>query len=140
MTAVGYAVKTMSVTIDPDPAGGPVEYQCAITGVTETPTTESVTTRTACPDGTKVDQGPTSWVVQIDYNVSNLPASLHRLLRDNEGAHATLVIEPFPVEEPGTKISYEVTLSPAGGAFVVGAFGTASVTLPVDGSPTTIDA
>lgn len=131
MTAIGYAVKTMSLKI------GAVQYECAVTGVTETPTTSSVTTTTACPDGSKTDSGPTTWELGIDYNVSNLPASLHRILRDNAGSTATVILEPFPVEEPGTTITYEVTLTPAGGAYVVGAFGTASVTLPVHGTPVT---
>jgi hypothetical protein len=133
MTAVGYVVRTMVITIDA------TAYECAIRGVTEVPTSQTVTTQVACPDGTKTDQGPVSWAVTIDYNVSNLPASLHRLLRDNVGADAVLVVEPFPVDEPGTTITYNVKLAPGGAAYPVAAFSEASVTLPVTGSPVTTD-
>jgi hypothetical protein len=133
VSAVGYAVKTMHVKI------GAVDYRCAVTGVTESPTADTVTTRTACPDGVKQDTGPAAWTLTVDYNVSNLPDSFHRLLRDSEGDAATISVEPFPLEEPGTLIEYDVTLTPGGGAFVVGQFGTASVVLPVTGSPRTTD-
>lgn len=133
MTAVGYAVKSMVIKI------GTTAYECAVTGVTETPTADTVTTRTACPDGVKQDTGPAAWTLTVDYNVSNLPGSFHRLLRDSEGDAATIEVEPFPLEEPGTKISYAVTLTPGGAGYVVGQFGTASVVLPVNGNPTTID-
>jgi hypothetical protein len=134
MTAVGYAVKSMILDVDG------VEYQCAVTGVQEGVTAETVTTRTACPDGSKSDTGPGVWTLTVNYNVSNLPASFHRLLRDNEGAAAVVILEPFPIDEPGTTITYNVTLTPGPGDFTVGAFGTASVTLPVNGSPVTTDA
>jgi hypothetical protein len=133
MTAIGYVVREMTVTVDG------ATHACAVRGVTEVPTTTTVTTQVACPDGTKTDNGPVSWALTIDYNVSNLPGSLHRLLRDSVGAAAEIVVEPFPVDEPGTTITYQVRLTPAGGAYVVGSFGEASVTLPVTGAPVTTD-
>lgn len=133
MTAIGYVVKSMVITVDA------VAHECAIRGVTENATADTVTTRTACPDGTKQDTGPTAWTLTVDYNVSNLPDSFHRLMRENEGAAAVISVEPFPVEEPGTLISYDVTLRAGGAAYVVGAFGEASVELPVSGAPVTVD-
>lgn len=137
MSAVGYVVKSMKVEIDRD--GTPAAYQCAVRGVTETESSDTVTTRTACPDGVKQDTGPSSWTVTIDYNVSNLPASLHRILREHAGVAATLIVEPFPVEEPGHTIEWDVTLRPGGANYNVGAYGEASVTLPVIGSPRNVD-
>lgn len=131
MAGIGYAVRTMVVTIDPDPAGSPVSYQCAVTGVTETPTADTVRSQTACADGSLTDVGPTTWELAIAYNVSNMPTSLHRLLSDHAGELATVSVEPFPVQEPGQKIEYDVVLSPAGADYTVGAFGTATVTLAV---------
>jgi hypothetical protein len=128
----------MIVTIK-EGAGTAVAYECAITGLSETATRTTVTAITACPDGSITDQGPVTWAVEIDYLVSNLPASLHRILRDHDGAAATLTVEPFPVTEPGTKIAYEVTLGAAGAKYTVGAFGAATVSLPVIGNPTTTD-
>lgn len=131
MSAVGYVVKAMSVKIDG------TEYSCAVTGVTEQPSSTTVSTETACSTGdrTKQDTGPVSWAVQIDYNVSNLPTSLHRLLRDHAGEAATLVIEPFPVDEPGTLITYNVILTPAGAAMPVSQYANASVVLPCTAYP-----
>lgn len=139
MSAVGYVVKSMVVTIDPEPGGTPVAYECAITSVIETPSNTTQTSQTACPDGTIVDVGPTSWSIDIAHNVSLLPTQLHRLLRDNEGKSATVVIEPFPIAEPGHKIEWDVTLVPPGGSYPVGSFATSTATLPVKGSPRNID-
>lgn len=138
MSVVGYVVKTMSVKIKRGAAAA-VAYECAVRGVTETPSADVVTTRVACPDGVKQDVGPASWSVAVDYNVSNLPASLHRILREHAGESATLTIEPFPIEEPGTFVEWDVVLTPAGGAYVVGSYGEATVTLPVVGAPRTVD-
>lgn len=134
MAAVGYVVKSMIVDVDGE------TYECAVTGVTEGVSADTVTTRTACPDGVKQDTGPSTWTLTIDYNVSNLPGSLHRLLRDSEGAAAVITVEPFPIDEPGTKIQYSAVLTPAGAGYVVGDYGTASATVPLTGKPTTIDA
>lgn len=138
MTAVGYAVKAMNITIKRGTSAA-VEYECAITGVQEGEQHDTVTSNTACTDGSITDTGPSSWTVTVGYNVSNLPASLHRILRDHAGESAVLSIEPFPVHEPGTKIEYDVTLTPGPADYTVGAIGTASVVLPVKGSPRTVD-
>lgn len=138
MSVVGYVVKTMSVKIKRGTAAA-VAYECAVRGVTEQETADVVTTRVACPDGTKTDTGPSSWSVTVDYNVSNLPDSLHRILREHAGEPATLTVEPFPVEEPGHFVEWDVTLRPGGGAYTVGSYGEASVTLAVTGAPRNVD-
>jgi hypothetical protein len=138
MSVVGYVVNTMSVKIKQGAATA-VEYQCAVTGVRENPTRQQVTTQVACPDGSKTDQGPTSWTVDVSYNVSNVPDSFHRIMRDHDGAAATLTVEPFPVQEPGHLVEYDVVLSAGGADYTVGSYGTATVTLPVQGKPRNVD-
>lgn len=138
MSAVGYVVKSMSITIKRGSAAA-ISYECAITGVTETPTADTQTVQTACPDGSISDVGPASWTLGIDYLVSNLPGSLHRILREHAGEPATVQIEPFPISEPGVLVEYDVTLTPAGAGYVVGQFGAASATVPLKGQPRTID-
>jgi hypothetical protein len=131
----------MTLTIDEDAggAGAAVAYECAVTAVQEGPTRDTVTSQTACPDGSITDVGPDTWTLTIAYNTSYLPGSLHRLLLDNSGATATVVWEPDPVNEPGTLRNYEVTLVPGAADYTVGAYANASVELPVHGTPTTTD-
>jgi hypothetical protein len=138
MGAVGYVVKTMTVTLKIGTAAA-VDYECEITGVTETETHAEQTSTTACADGTITDVGPSSWSVTVNHNVSLLPASLFRVLREHAGEAATLTIEPFPVQEPGRKIAWDVTLIPSGGDFTVGSFAVSTPALPVKGSPQMID-
>lgn len=138
MTAVGYVVKTMSVTIKSGESPA-VAYECAVTGVKFPETHSTVTTATACADGSLTDVGPSTFAAEIDFLVSNLPGSLFRLLNDNAGALATLSVEPFPVAEPGTLRECDVTLIAAGEDYTVGAFGKASVSLPVTGIVRTVD-
>lgn len=138
MSAVGYVVTTMVVTIAQGEAAG-IAYECAVTGVTFSETHKTVTAETACPDGSLTDVGPSTFTADIDYMVSNLPGSLHRLLNDNPGALATLSVEPFPVTEPGTLREADVRLVAAGDAYVVGAFGVSKVSLPVTGAVRTVD-
>lgn len=129
MTAVGFAVRTMHVKI------GLVDYACAVTAVTDAAKADSITTQTACPDGTATDVGPAVWTLQVDYNISNVADSFHRILREQEGETATIIVEYDPIGEPGILTTYEVTMTPGGGAYKVGAFATASVTLPCHGAP-----
>lgn len=138
MTAIGYVVKEMVLTIEPA-GGSPVDYACAITGVRESENHTEQTSQTGCADGTIVDVGPSSWSIEITHNVSLLPDSLFRLLRDHAGEAATVTIEPFPIQEPGHTISWDVTLIPSGGDFTVGSFATSTPPLPVKGSPVHTD-
>jgi ribosomal protein S8E len=138
MSAVGYVVKAMTLTVKIGTAAE-TSHQCEITGVTETETHSEQTSTTACTDGTIVDVGPSSWSVAIAHNVSLLPTSLFRLLRLHAGEEAVVTIEPFPVQEPGHKIQWTVTLVPSGGDFTVGSFATSTPPLPVKGAPVHID-
>lgn len=138
MSGIGYVVKHMTVSIKRGASAG-VDYECAITGVQEGETSDTVTSQTACADGAITDVGPSAWTLTIGYNVSNLPTSLHRVLRDHAGEDATVSIEPFPVQEPGYRIEYDVVLKPGAADYTVGAYGAASVQLPVNGKPRTVD-
>jgi hypothetical protein len=138
MGAVGYAVTTMVVTIKQGSATA-VAYECAITGVTENESHDTVTSRTACPDGSIVEAGPSSYTLTIAANASLAPTSLFRVLRENAGESAVVTVEPFPVREPGHKIEYDVSLVAPGGDFTVGAMSAFTVELPVQGSPRFID-
>jgi hypothetical protein len=133
VTAVGYVVKAMSVKID-DTA-----YECAVTSVSDAESSSTVTTQTACEDGTATDTGPSTWVLNIAYNLDWTVGSLHRLLRDNAGDAATVVVEYDPVGAPGVLTTYDVTLKPGSGTAGVGAYATGSVALPVKGQPSTMD-
>lgn len=138
MSGVGHVVRQMIVKLNPD-GDTPVAYECAVTSVKETPNRSVVTTQTACPDGTLQDVGPTSWSVDITYNTSFLPGSLHRLLLDNDGAVGDLEWEPDPINEPGTKRTATVVLTAGGVDSTVGNYATAQVSLPVQGTITTVD-
>jgi hypothetical protein len=140
MTAIGYVVRTMVVKLLPQ-GGVEASYECAITGVTEVPTQTTVTTQTACPDGAAQDVGPTTWALDVAYNVDHAPDSFHRVLRDNAGVPAVLTITPDPTGNPGTKIEYTVpALVPGGAGMVVGAYAVATVSLPLSGAPVYVDA
>lgn len=138
MTAIGYVVKTMTIELKPG-TDAATTHQCEITGVVETETHQEQTSNTACADGTITDTGPSSWSVAVAHNVSLLPTSLFRLLRAHAGDEAVLTVEPFPVQEPGHKIAWTVTLIPSGGDFTVGSFATSTPALPVKGAPVHID-
>jgi hypothetical protein len=138
MSGVGYVVRRMVVEVKEGTATA-VAYECAVTGVQEGLSQDQPTTATACPDGTITDLGPEQWSLTINYNISMVPDSFHRILRTHAGKVATVTIEPFPDQEPGHKVAYDVTLTPGAADTTVGAFGTASVTLPVRGKPQHID-
>lgn len=133
MTAVGYVVKAMSVKIDD------TSYECAVTSVSDAESSSTVTTQTACADGTASDTGPSTWTLNIAYNLDWTPGSLHRILRDNAGDAATVEVEYDPVGAPGVITAYDVTIKPGSGTAGVGAYATGSVALPVKGQPVTTD-
>ena len=139
MTAVHYTVRTMVLEVQVG-VGTAVAHECAITGVTENESHDEISGATACPDGTFTDVGPSRWSLGIDYNVSHVPASFHRLLRENAGLAATITIEPDPVGDPGRQIVYDCpALVSAGAGMVVGSTAAASATLPLNGAPEYVD-
>lgn len=138
MTAVGYVVKQMTVKTKQGTAAE-VAQECAITGLRETPTQDTQTTQTACPDGTLTDTGPVSWTVDVGYNTSLRPDAFHRLLLDHLGEDVTLTWEPDPVNDPGRKREATVKLAAPAADYTVGSWATATVSLPVQGTIRTID-
>lgn len=137
MTAVGSVVRTMGVGIDT--GTGVVQYECAVTKVAENESHDTQTTQVACPDGTASDVGPSTWAIDVDYNVDWAPTSLHRILRAHAGETATLTWQPDPEHNPGVTETATVTLVPGAAQQQVGAYRTASVSLPCIGQPTILD-
>lgn len=135
MTAVGYVVKRLTVKFTPPGGGGPVAYECAVTGVSDAPNRSTQTSTTACADGAITDVGPATWVLTIDYNAVDTPGSLFRVLRLHDGEAATIDVEYDPINEPGRITHYDVILVASGQSATVGSFRTASVELPVSGAP-----
>jgi hypothetical protein len=138
MSGIGYVVKTMVVKTKQGTAAE-VAQECAITGIRETPTADVQTTQTACPDGVLTDTGPTSWTVDVSYNTSLKPDSFHRLLLDHVGEEVTLTYEPDPVGDPGRKRSATVKLVAPAADYTVGSWANATVSLPVQGTISTVD-
>jgi hypothetical protein len=139
MPAVGHVVKTLVVKIPTPPGTTPVEYQCAVTGVEERPTRQTVTSQVACPDGSLTDVGTPTYELVIGLNVDWNAGSLYRLLRDNDNVDGTVTVEWDPIGAPGVTVDYEVTLVDPGANAQVGAFAVATATLPVRGYPTITD-
>lgn len=133
MTTRAYVVKEMHLVIDAE------DYQCEISGVNETETHTTATMTVACPDGSVTDTGPSTYTLDVSFTPSLLPDSFFRLLREHAGETATVTFEPYPVQEPGYQLSYDVTLIDTGGSWQVGSFNTATVQLPVTGKPTIVE-
>lgn len=139
MTGIGYVVKTLTVKTTPPGSGAPVAYECAVTGVQDSPSRTTQTSVTACPDGTLTDVGPTTWELTVNYNAVDTPGSFFRMLREFDGQSAVIDVEYDPVGEPGRITHYAVTLTAGGQDATVGNFRTASSTFPVQGAPTYTD-
>lgn len=139
MTGIGYVVKQLTVKFTPPGGGAPVAYECAVTGVSDAPSRQTQTTTTACPDGAITDVGPATWTLTVDFNAVDSPGSFFRVLRQHDGEAVTIDVEYDPINEPGRITHYDVILVASGQTATVGAFRTASVDLPVNGSPTYTD-
>jgi hypothetical protein len=138
MSGIGYVVKQLTVKFTP-PGGTLTAYECAVTGVSDSPNRSTQTTTTACPDGSITDVGPATWTLTINYNAVDTPGSLFRVLREHDGEAATIDVEYDPINDPGRITSYDVILVASGQDATVGSFRTATVDLPVNGSPTYTD-
>jgi len=128
----GYVVKAMTIKI------GSVQYECEVTGLTETESHDTQTSLTACPSGAITDTGPSSFSLDIDANVVLDPSSLYVLLTTpaNYGIAAHVEYAPDATNHPTFMRQADVTLVAAGGAFVPGSFATFSVSLPCTAPPT----
>lgn len=135
MTAVGYVVKRLTVKTTPPGGGAAVAYECAVTGVSDSPNRTTQTSTTACADGTITDVGPATWELTVNYNAVDDPASFFRMLRLHDGEAATIDVVYDPINNPGRITHYDVTLVAGGQDATVGSFRTASSTFPVKGAP-----
>ena len=132
MTGKGYVVKSMTIKI------GAVQYECEVKGLTETESHDTQTALMACPGGAITDVGPSSFTLDIDANVVLAASSLYVLLTtpSNYGLAAHVEYAPDATNNPTVMRQADVTLVPAGGAFVPGSFAEFSVSLPCTAPPT----
>lgn len=135
MSGIGYVVKQLVVKLTPPGGSAPVAYECAVTGVSDSPNRSTQTSTTACPDGTITDVGPATWELTVNYNAVDSVGSFFRMLRQYDGQAATIDVEFDPINEPGRITHYDVTLTAGGQDATVGSFRTASSTFPVKGAP-----
>lgn len=133
MTAVGKVVKQLSVKIAHD-AGALAEFNTAILGLKEIPSRTEQTTVVASGE-TASDTGPTTWALEISYNVDWNTDSLHRILLENDGEIGTFEWKPDPALT--LKRSGSVRIVAPGTDATVGNYQTNTVTLQVIGTITT---
>lgn len=138
MTAVGLVTKQLSVKISHD-GGALTEYNTAVLGVKEVPSF-TVQTQAMASGETAQDVGPASWALEISYHAVWNAASLHRILVDNHGETGTLEWQPDPVGTPALKRTATVRLVAPSGDATVGNFQTGTISLPVIGTITSVDA
>lgn len=138
MTAVGLVTKQLSVKIAHD-GGALTEYNVAVLGVKEVPTFTTQSAVVASGE-TVQDVGPVSWALEISYHAVWNANSLHRILLDNHGEVGTFEWKPDPIGSPALKRTGTVTIVAPGGDATVGNFQTATISLPVTGNITSVDA
>lgn len=129
MTAKGFVVKNMTVKV----AGN--QYECEVTGVTETESHDTQTQAVACGDSA-TDVGPASWTVDVSANIDMAATSLFRVLR--AAAQGTpMVVEWVPdvTGHPTIKATANVKSVKPPGDFTVGSFAAFTVSLPCDAEP-----
>lgn len=137
MTAHGFVVDTISLTIDVDGTGvtPPYEVNCDIQGVVWNTGDTSVTWRTACPDGYGAGdvKGEQSLDVSfvVDYKTAD---TLSRLLDVHNGAVATVKWQPDPDGAPDYFLGGEVRLKRGTQTHNVGAVATQSANWPAIGA------
>lgn len=130
MTAVGHVVKLMSLKF-----GTLTSVECAVTGVTLTPSQSTQTTATACADGSITDTGPSTWTLDVAYNLDPAAGSFSSYLADHEGEVVAVEWTPDPTNAPDRIRTASVVVVPGPEAYVVGSFAASSVSLPVRGKP-----
>lgn len=136
MSAQGFVVNTMVLTIDADGsgAGAPVAVECAIQGVTWNTNDEEVTWQVACPDGYGAGNAKGSQSLDVSFVLDYKDGSMARLLDANHGKTATVKWTPDPVNAPDYHLGGDVTLARGSWSHQVGQVATATATWPVKGT------
>jgi hypothetical protein len=129
MTAAGYVVKDITITIDS------VDYACAVVSCVLTPAVQTVEWTTSCPDGNGSDTGATKWTLDLDVATSSNPLELARILMDNDGAVVTFSFVPDGVNNPTETVGGSVRCAPVPFGGTAGSVAQGSVSLPVIGQP-----
>jgi hypothetical protein len=137
MTAKGYAVTQLILEITPQPGGTATSVECEVTGVDRSFTEDTVTWRTACPDGKGSAILDSAETLDVGYVLDyTSPTSLTRILDANAGAKAIVSFTPDPVGDPTYILTGEVTLARGNRTHQVGALAAATASWPVNGTLT----
>lgn len=129
MTAAGYVVKQITLTIDA------VAYECAVISCVLTAQPNVITWQTSCADGQGADTGLTSYTLDLEVATSPDPDGLARILFDNDGQVLAFTFVPDGINWPAETVSGDVRAQPVPFGGTAGSLASASVSLPVVGVP-----
>jgi hypothetical protein len=135
MSAQGYVVTTMELSIDTDGTGTgtPVTVECGITGVDWNTNDEQVTWQVACPDGYGAGSVKGSQTLDVGYVIDYRDGTLSRLLDEFHGKVATIKWKPQPESAPTYVLGCDVILQRGNKTHQVGSVALGSATWPVQG-------
>jgi hypothetical protein len=108
-------------------------YQCAVRRVQLTPNTPIQEYKVLCPGGSGTAAGNTTWQLEVEYYQNWDDDDFARFLDENPGDTASFVFTQNGLTKSGNII---VVPGPVGGT--VDEFATATVTLPVVGTPSSV--
>jgi len=128
MPGIGHVVKTLKLKV------GSTYYECAVTAVKLTPSVNAVESMTLCSsDPRVVDLAPTTWTLDVDYNVDHGASSFFTFLFANAGTSANYEYE---TSDGLAKFAGTVRVIPGNADATPGSFETGTVSLPVLTGPT----
>jgi hypothetical protein len=136
MSAQGYVVNSMVLTIDADGTGAnpAVNQECAIQGITWNTNDEQVTWQVACPDGYGAGEVKGSETLDVSYVIDYRDGSLARLLDENHGKVATIAWQPQPETAKDYWLGADVVLQRGSRTHQVGSVATATASWAVKGA------
>lgn len=121
--------KNYLLTIETD------NYEKHVSAVTITPSASVQTWKGAAPGAMFTDTTSATYTCQIDYAQDwETPDSLSLYLMNNEGEEVTMSFSPTG-EVAGPEFTLDVIITPGQIGGAIDSFGTASVTLGVQGKP-----
>lgn len=115
---------------------GADNYEAHVSEVTLIPSASAQTWKGAAPDAMFTDMTIATWTVQLAYAQDwETDDSLALYLLENEGEEVEMVFSPTG-SATGPKFTVDVIITPGQAGGAIDAFGTATVTLGVQGRPT----
>ena len=136
MTAEGYVVNTMLVSIHPDPDGVGEEQtvECAIMGIVWNTGDSVVQWQTACPEGHGAGAVKGAQTLDVNYALDySSETTLARILDGNYGRVADVSWTPDPDNAPDYVLSGSVILARGTRTHNVGALAAAQASFPCTG-------